>query len=426
MKVICAPPEPKIAMPSGGDLSAVLYGYADKPGVASIGAAVLSAIKRTNIAPAPRAWDLLTIALSVIVADTGIRRKESPDGWTRQINLQIAVNDPAFWSAQTALLSRQLQFLTTDIWQLEFLAGGLLPAPPKRPALPPQDCVSLLSGGLDSFVGAIDLSGTAGKSPYLVSQVSQGDKKKQVYFASKIGGGLPQLQLNHNVECPDENERSQRARSIVFLAYGVLLATALKRYKDGHPVTLYVCENGYISINPPLTGTRLGSLSTKTTHPVFLGLFQQLLDAAGLNVRVENPYQFKTKGEMLAGCSDQDFLKRHASSTTSCGRFARNGYRHCGRCLPCLIRRSSFHAWGVADTTDYVFDDLSKDDEDHARFDDVRSAAMAVAQVKADGLERWLGASLNSVLMGDIAPYKDVVRRGIDELGAFLKAAGVT
>lgn len=426
MNVTCAPLEPKIAIPSGDGLSAVLYGHADKPGVASIGAAVLRTIKRANIAPAPRAWDLLTIALSVIVADTGVRRRESPDGWTRQLNLQVAVSDPAFWSAQTALLSRQLQFLTTDIWRLEFLAGGLLPAPPNRPTLPPQDCVSLLSGGLDSFVGATDLSSALKKSPYLVSQVSRGDKEKQAYFASRIGGGLPQLQLNHNVECPDENERSQRARSIVFLAYGILLATALKRYKEGHPVTLYVCENGYISINPPLTGSRLGSLSTKTTHPVFLGLFQQLLDAAGLNVRLENPYQFKTKGEMLTGCADQPFLKRHAATTTSCGRFARNGYHHCGRCLPCLIRRSSFYAWGVADKTGYVFDDLSKKDKDHARFDDVRSAAMAVAQVKADGLERWLGASLNSVLMGDIAPYKDVVRRGINEIGTFLKAAGVT
>jgi hypothetical protein len=63
------------------------------------------------------------------------------------------------------------------------------------------------------------------------------------------------------------NERSQRARSIIFFAYGVLAATALKRYHDGQPVTLYVCENGFIAINPSLTTARLGSLSTRTTHP---------------------------------------------------------------------------------------------------------------------------------------------------------------
>ena len=92
------------------------------------------------------------------------------------------------------------------------------PAPPKKPSLPDEHCVSLLSGGLDSLIGAIDLAGRDGKRPYLVSQVSQGDKEKQSYFASKIAGGLSHLQLNHVVSCPGENERSQRSRSIIFLA----------------------------------------------------------------------------------------------------------------------------------------------------------------------------------------------------------------
>jgi hypothetical protein len=255
--------------------------------------------------------------------------------------------------------------------------------------------------------------------------VSQGDKKTQAYFATKIGSGLRHLQLNHNANCPGENERSQRARSLVFLAYGVLAATALKRYREGQPVTLYVCENGFISINPPLTTSRLGSLSTRTTHPVFLSLFQQLLDAAALRVRVENPYQFRTKGEMLAGCVDQDFLRRNSRLATSCGRFARNGYKHCGRCVPCLVRRAAFHAWGETDRTVYVYRKLSRNDANHARFDDVRSAAMAVAQVRAEGIDSWLGTSLSSSLLGDVTPYRQTVERGLQELGHFLDAVGV-
>jgi hypothetical protein len=209
------------------------------------------------------------------------------------------------------------------------------------------------------------------------------------------------------------------------LAYGVLAATATKQYHEGQPVTLYVCENGFISINPPLTTGRLGSLSTRTTHPVFLGLFQRLLDAAGLRVRVENPYQFMTKGEMLARCANQDFLRKNARQTTSCGRFARNGYKHCGRCVPCLVRRAALHAWGETDGTIYVYRDLSRDNGDHARFDDVRSTAMAVAEVRADGLDGWLGTSLSTALLGDVAPYKETVERGLQELGSFLEVAGV-
>ena len=193
----------------------------------------------------------------------------------------------------------------------------------------------------------------------------------------------------------------------------------------GDTVTLYVCENGFISINPPLTTARVGSLSTRTTHPVFIGHFQQLLDAAGLRVVIENPYQFKTKGEMLRECPNQTFLKTHAAETTSCGRFGYFGYQHCGRCVPCLIRRAAFYRWGVHDTTDYVYEDLGKNDLDHARFDDVRSAAVGVAEATAVGFDQWIRPRFIAPSIGDSTPYKQVARRGLDELGALLNAAGV-
>lgn len=184
-------------------------------------------------------------------------------------------------------------------------------------------------------------------------------------------------------------------------------------------------ENSLISINPPLTPARIGSLSTRTTHPVFLGLFKELLEAAELRVNVRNPYQLKTKGEMLRECRDQAFLQKYAAETTSCGRFARNGWRHCGRCLPCLIRRAAFHRWGEEDKTVYVYADLSKDDSQHARFDDVRCAAMAAALVESEGIDSLSTTNLNALTMGDLTPYKTMLTRGIRELGQFLAAAGV-
>lgn len=425
MKVVCAPLNGNFAQAAPADLEAVLYAHADRPSRGASGANIVDIIRRGKLRPAARAWDLLSIALSVIAADTGVRRDHSPDGWTREIDLHVAVADPVFWRSCAPLLEQQLRFLTTDVWRIQFLDGGVHPTPPNAPVFPTEDSVALLSGGLDSLVGALDLVSRHGKRPYLVSQVAQGDKEKQAYFASKIGGGLRHLQLNHDTNCPGVNERSQRARSIIFLAYAVLLATTLRQYFDGHDVPLYVCENGFISINAPLTPGRVGSLSTRTTHPVFLSLFQRLLEEAGIRVRIENPYQFKTKGEMLIECSDQTSLSAYAHNTTSCGRFARNGYRHCGRCVPCLIRRAAFYKWGVSDQTQYVYEHLSRNDAKHSGFDDVRSAAMAVAEVRSEGLDRWLGASVSWALMGDTTKYKQVVERGINELGAFLTSAGV-
>jgi len=425
MTILCGPANSGSRSLHKGDLRFVLYDLPQKSSQGSAGATLLSVVQRAKLVPDPRAWDLLSLALSVICADTAEQRQDSPDGWTRQISLNVSVSEPDFWNVQKALIENQLKFLTTDIWNVEFTGLGLQPKPPRISVLPEANCVTLLSGGLDSLVGVIDLV-AEGKNPYAVSQVSAGDKHSQSYFASEIGGGISHLQLNHNVKFPGHNERSQRARSIIFLAYGVLVATALKRYKDGHSVDLYMCENGLISINPPLTSARLGSLSTRTTHPIFVGLFQRLLNAADLKVSIRNPYRFKTKGEMLSACKDQGFLVEHASATTSCSRYARNGWRHCGRCLPCLIRRSAFHAWGEPDTTGYVYDDLSKNDERHAGFDDVRCAAMAAAIVATDSIEALPSTNLNALSMGDLSPYRRVLTRGITEIGDFLTSAGVS
>ena len=57
-------------------------------------------------------------------------------GWTREIDLQVAVADPAFWSAHNVQLATALRFLTTDLWTLTFLNNGILPAPPKAAAMP--------------------------------------------------------------------------------------------------------------------------------------------------------------------------------------------------------------------------------------------------------------------------------------------------
>lgn len=69
----------------------------------------------------------------------------------------------------------------------------------------------------------------------------RGDGEKQVAFAAEVGGVFAISSANHNADVPDpENPPSQRARSIIFLAYGVFMATTLSRYHAGEIVTLYV------------------------------------------------------------------------------------------------------------------------------------------------------------------------------------------
>ena len=353
-------------------------------------------------------------------------RNQSPDGWTRELELDIAVTDPAFWTGQAGKLTKALAFLTTDRWTLRFHQGGMQPVRPQNPVRPKDDCVVLLSGGLDSLVGAIDLA-AAGNRSFAISQTVRGDAAKQVDFAARIGGGLGHLQLNHNANLPGVQEASQRARSLIFVAFGVLSATALQRYYDGDRVPLFVCENGFIAVNPPLTGGRLGSLSTRTAHPEFLGRLQPVLDAADLRVGIVNPYSTKTKGEMLRECADQLRLKAEAVRSTSCGRFQRFNYRQCGRCVPCQVRRAAFLAWGgIPDTTDYVYERIGRKDSDHSGFDDVRSVAVALAALRDESVESWLGHALTSPLIRNRAALLAMLKRGMAELDALHQNYGVT
>lgn len=423
MRLISGPDTFELAVADDA-LRVILYSQAKLKGQASAGSTARIKLRRRKLEPAPRAWDLLSLALTVVTADFAGRRDRSPDGWTRDFEIDVAVVDPTFWNTQATTLSDALAFLTTDRWKLRFHAGGLLPPAPQRPIRPEEDCVVLLSGGLDSLIGAIDLA-TTGKKPFAISQTVRGDADNQIEFAARIGGGLNHLQLNHNADVPDATEDSQRTRSLIFVTFGVLAATTLKRYYDGETIPLYLCENGFIALNPPLTGARIGSLSTRTAHPEFLSRLQQVLAAAGLRISIVNPYAAKTKGEMLRECRDQSLLKSEAATSTSCGRFLRYSYRHCGRCVPCQVRRAAFLAWGEPDTTTYVYEPLGKNDEKHAGFDDVRSVAMALAVVEADGLQPWLGGALSSPNIQDRAALRDMVGRGLEELRALHQAYGV-
>lgn len=429
MKITCANSDFGFAqIPS--DLNIVLYGTAPTRRHGSVGATLngaplKSAIVRHKLVPAKRAWDLLSLALAAASADIAGHRSRSPDGWTRDFGLTVSVADAPFWNANAETVQQLLAFLSTDRWNVCFVGGETIPPASRQPTHPDNDCVVLLSGGLDSYVGAIDRV-VDRRKPLSVSQMVRGDGEKQRSLTAAIGGGMRHFQFNHNIKIPKpESPASQRARSIVFLAYGVFMATTLSRYHSGDEAILYVCENGFISINPPLTGGRLGSLSTRTTHPVVFALLQQLLDAAGLRVKIVNPYHFKTKGEMLRECRNQELLREHAVQTTSCGRYKQFGYRHCGRCVPCLVRRAAFQAWGVPDLTRYVYKNLGLDDQENAGFDDVRSTLMGITEHHQVGTTRWLGAALSSGLIADKQELERMVGRGLRELQVFLNGLGV-
>jgi hypothetical protein len=101
MKLVCAPKGSAVAA-SNTELNVILYDRSDVPDRGSVGGAISETFAAKGLIASARAWDLLSIALSVVTADLAGHRDKSSDGWTREFSLTIAVIDPGFWNGQSA------------------------------------------------------------------------------------------------------------------------------------------------------------------------------------------------------------------------------------------------------------------------------------------------------------------------------------
>lgn len=415
IKVICTSVETLPVTLHENEKVFTLFKNAKRNGVGTIARGMRGKLKSIGYAPDTRAWDFLQFCLSVCAADLSCIRNTSADGWTRNIELTIGLNEPIFWQPWCQHIEKMLKVLTGDYWRLVFTEGGV-PAPKGKHTVSECDCVSLLSGGLDSLIGGIDLVSQKRK-PLFVSQLAYEDSKRQRSYASKLGGSTSHLQLSHKISFKGPHEPSTRGRSLAFYGFAILAASEISQ----SPVQVFIPENGFISINPPLLPGRVSSLSTRTTHPLFIEMLQSLLTGLGLSIHLELPYRFKSKGQMLKECLDQSLISQLASDSTSCGRFRSYNRRHCGRCLPCMIRKSAFLSWGQnKDMTDYAYPSLKNADKSSGP-DDPMAAALAVLNVRKQGVEKFLGASLTFASVQERVHYKNVINQGIDELEALLK-----
>jgi len=396
-----------------------------------------------GLRPSERAVDLALLAAAITAADTRISRSaDAQDAWTREIDLHLPVQDVARWHGLAPLIVTTLNFLTGDRWAVYFRpradARDLAPKPTKlRTANPTTVC--LFSGGLDSFIGAINLL-VRGDAPMLVSHYWDGiTSTHQVYCGEMLKRHFSGTTLHHiraRVGFPTDTvegtgvEDTLRGRSFLFFALAVMAADAV-----GGNMVVHVPENGLISLNVPLDPLRLGALSTRTTHPFYMARFGDLLKRLDLSVRLENPYAFMTKGQMAKGCADIPFLRKEAKHTMSCSSPGSRRYdpdpsqrtpKHCGRCVPCLIRRAAIlEGWGTDDTP-YRIVDLRAQilDTNKAEGEHVRSFQLALSRLaRKPGRARFDIHRPGPLIdhPGSLPRYEAVYVAGLQEVGRLLQ-----
>lgn len=312
-------------------------------------------------------FDFFLISALVYGVDNLLSREEySDDGWAREIEVKFPVYNLDKWVGNEWLFEEALNFLTGDTWSISFGLNkvenifiekkGRWQKNIKTYEKEKIKSVSLFSGGLDSLIGIIDelVSLENDEKILLVSHFdfkSSGPNKDQRLlhnaliekYANQIYWVQTKLALNRKTQNDDriKIESNYRSRSLFFIGLGVYLSTVDK---------LIIPENGTISINYPLTPSRVSSLSTRTTHPIVINKLQQILNNCGINLQLINPYSFDTKGEMFINCKNQEVLKLIYEKSVSCGKRGRKQYwnhktgtDHCGVCMPCVYRRSALN-----------------------------------------------------------------------------------
>jgi 7-cyano-7-deazaguanine synthase in queuosine biosynthesis len=404
----------------------------DKPGDNhGVAHDMLSDVFKAGLRPSQAAIDLLHIAAIAYTADLRIWRGYNiEDAWSREIAIHAPVVDVKLWNAAGPRLTELLCFLTGDDWTVNFRGKVPTPEPSigNSPIFPP-DSVCLFSGGLDSYVGAIDLL-ASGQHLALVGHYGHTQREQvDAYEALKPTYEAQTLPLWFFLVPPCSSkeqivEPTMRARSLLFLALGTSVASALAPGS-----ALHVPENGLISLNIPLTFGRAGTHSTRTTHPHTIDLFRELLDALGINVALRTPYRFMTKGEMLRDCKEQKVLKSGIYSTMSCsrpqaGRFHKRPVgRHCGYCVPCIIRRAALYSVGL-DSEERVLDVLSPEIKaNEAAGYDKRAFLMAIARLR-DMSPLQVTSEIMSAGPQNTAEMDGmtgVFRRGMEEVERFLR-----
>lgn len=310
---------------------------------------------------APREMDWVEIAGHLFAVDMACTRGDGDLSWTRDITAHLPVRDPAFWQARAPALQEIFGDFTSDRLQLRFELDAAPSPPPRQRSQPfPQhDCVALVSGGVDSFVGAVKLVAD-GRQPLAISHTANGAttrsqaRVEEVIAARFVGFERVGLSAaKHGAGFP-EPEKSQRSRSFLFLAVGALVAGV------GGSNELFINENGQMAIHVPMTAARIGSLSTHTAAPAVIERVETLARLVlGCPVAIYNSLLSMTKPEVVQlGLALG--LAAPLIETVSCWSIGRTS-RHCGICAPCIIRRISFE-WNAGSDCDYerdIFNDPS-------------------------------------------------------------------
>lgn len=309
-------------------------------------------------------FDLLTVMCTLRAAD---RFNKSRDIYAMGRNLHIActVHDVKRWRELTPKLRHAVYRLGSDHLDFHPIALRKRADDAKRLAETSlhfddayrPDCICLYSGGADSFCGAAHLLAN-GRNPLFVSVSIGGIAERQRVLLRAIRKRFPRVPERALIQLSpwpnafprgrqpaqgwQHRDSLQRLRSMFFFSLGAIIARAFDVNE------LFMCENGIVGAAITYAPEYDNPTTTRPAEPRFLRAMEDFLgDALGEpRMRIRNPFQYMTKGEMLCDTASMG-LGPSLADTISCWTSGNQGIRNCGVCVPCLFRQLAFDESGL-------------------------------------------------------------------------------
>jgi len=381
--------------------------------------------------PRPTVESFAALALATYTADKAYERSLAEDAWTRELIVSVPIS-PDFGPAVPILVDG-LRFLSGDYWRVETRTEeASIGARTYYEDDFVADAVCLFSGGTDSLTGAINLL-EDGKSIILVSHFESGApagvQRTLAHRLMTRYGPKRVRRLSIQVCSAPSCELSTRTRSFLFIALGLMTASAF-----GDDIPVYIPENGFIGINVPLTGSRQGSYSTRTTHPAYMGRVREGLQITSIGHDIVNPFARCSKGQVLRSSKNPSCLKELLPLTLSCATAGGQRFQghppnqNCGYCYPCLVRRAALHTIDSDDPDSYLYDAIGSRDVLRAdrRGKHLRCVLQAIARYRRSSRSLFLEILKSGSISSVDNPFEliDPIETGLEELVALVSDKG--
>ncbi len=318
---------------------------------------------RYGVRNAPdRILDLNGIVNTIHLINRFIQKRQRRNSHLK-IEVTFPVRDLHFWQTENVKkkLEELLHYFTDIQWEMKFILDESKPIHPNPKLLFSKEQeveICFWSGGLDSYAGLVDRMNNFPNKEFVLASFESNNSNKSIQndIFVKLKENFPNLAeriyIQNSFKHRNKNEFPfARTRGLFFLLSGLSLAFLLGQNN------VYMYENGVGALNlmlPGNYGLDQSITATFQSHCLCEEFFKLV---SGTEVKIENPYAFQTKSEMLRKVifsKDKNII----SITSSCDSPHRKKPKECGYCTSCLLRRVSLHLASIKDEKEYIMKSL--------------------------------------------------------------------